>query len=40
MSSEILKEMVIDINHTQVEPQEVLANQVYLYSRLLNKIVF
>ena len=40
VSSEILKEMVTDINHTQVEPQEVLANQVYLYSRLLNKIVF
>lgn len=40
VSKDMLKEMVTDINHTQVEPQEMLADQVYLYSRALGKIVF
>ena len=40
VSRDILKEMVTDINQTQVEPQEILANQAYLYSRTLNQIVF
>lgn len=40
VSRDMLKEMVTDINQTQVEPQEILANQAYLYSRTLNQIVF
>lgn len=40
VSRDALKEMVIDINLTQVEPQEILANQVYMYSRALDQIMF
>lgn len=40
VNRDLLKEMVMDINYTQVEPQEILANQAYYYSRTLNKIMF
>lgn len=40
VTRDMLREMVTDINHTQVEPQEVLADQVYLYSCALERILF
>lgn len=40
VTRDMLKEMVVDINHTQVEPQEVLADQVYLYSQSLGQVVY
>lgn len=40
MTRDMLREMVTDINHTQVEPQEILADQVYFYSQALGRIIY
>lgn len=38
-SAEHLKEMVTEINTTQVEPQEVLSNNVYYYDNIRHKVI-